>query len=504
MPYFDPSIGMWEAEESPEEALEREYEAYEQHQRAAAVAQQVSDEVAALQWEAAGGHVSHDWRGMGAAILASLRTTPWGQARLWACRQRFYRGWPLPAPVMWFDPESDPLIGAPWGVLLDPSLPLGVDWAPTEMLRLRGVCTAFRGGLSTAQFFSRVLEALGIPKLREHCHSPRRLFEFASRVFAELAFVHSCRTVAACAAGLLKADTSANDLCCVAGSYALHRALMLGCNDVVGSAQGPTTPSWAPGDMDIFVGTLDSSRRSKAAFDAVVEHARTAFACFSRHADDIKLWGSRGLPLVTYSSTYEHAHGLGEIVPASVAVAMGAFQGFSYSRDDVLDYSHAWDQPLVDAIKRQPETLGVHRPYQVDRVAEVEHPARLHHFPVAFDSLWPLPRKINIIQYSSGEAPGGAPRPPLTPLALVRGFDVLPAMVVMRVDHSLKPRFLATDDVARCVRRRELRLSPFAFGPAVADDRRAMEAAVRRQLVRLDKYRHAYGFALPEDAAQGA
>ena len=31
-----------------------------------------------------------------------------------------------------------------------------------------------------------------------------------------------------------------------------------------------------------------------------------------------------------------------------------------------------------------------------------------------------------------------------------------------------------------------------------------MEAAVRRQLVRLDKYRHAYGFALPEDAAQGA
>ena len=256
--------------------------------------------------------------------------------------------------------------------------------------------------------------------------------------------------------------------------------------------------------MDIFVGTLDSSRRSKAAFDAVVEHARTAFACFSRHADDIKLWGSRGLPLVTYSSTYEHAHGLGEIVPASVAVAMGAFQGFSYSRDDVLDYSHAWDQPLVDAIKRQPETLGVHRPYQVDRVAEVEHPARLHHFPVAFDSLWPLPRKINIIQYSRGEAPGGAPRPPLTPLALVRGFDVLPAMVVMRVDHSLKPRFLATDDVARCVRRRELRLSPFAFGPAVADDRSAMEAAVRRQLVRLDKYRYAYGFALPEDAAQGA
>ena len=86
----------------------------------------------------------------------------------------------------------------------------------------------------------------------------------------------------------------------------------------------------------------------------------------------------------------------------------------------------------------------------------------------------------------------------------MRGFDVLPAMVVMRVDHSLQPRFLAADEVARCVRRRELRLSPFAFGPAVADDRSAMEAAVRRQLVRLEKYRHAYGFALPEDATQGA
>ena len=197
--------------------------------------------------------------------------------------------------------------------------------------------------------------------------------------------------------------------------------------------------------------------------------------------------------------------------PASVAVAMGAFQAsrllllYSDTRQCAQLLTRiAWDQPLVDAIKRQPETLGVHRPYQVDRVAEVERPARFTHMPVAFDSLWPLPRKINIIQYSSGEAPGGAPRPPLTPLALVRGFDVLPAMVVMRVDHSLKPRFLATDDVARCVRRRELRLSPFAFGPAVADDRIAMEAAVRRQLVRLDKYRHAYGFALPEDAAQGA
>ena len=68
----------------------------------------------------------------------------------------------------------------------------------------------------------------------------------------------------------------------------------------------------------------------------------------------------------------------------------------------------------------------------------------------------------------------------------------------MRVDRSLQAHFLATDEVARCVRRRELRLSPYAFGPAAADDRSAMEAAVRRQLERLEKYQHAYGFALPQ------
>lgn len=203
---------------------------------------------------------------------------------------------------------------------------------------------------------------------------------------------------------------------------------------------------------------------------------------------------------------------------------------------------------LVASIGALPETLGIPRPYRIERVAEIVPFPSVYYADAAacgFGRVWPMPLKINVIQYACAEAA------PLAPLDFVKGFDLVPAMVVMEVDRALKPvrarsatpypipwrpspcggislsspcaarlgvssltarvtprarqHFHADDATRQCVRRRELRLSKYAFGPSSSSQRNAIEEAISKQLTRIRKYHREYGFAFVGDGhAEGA
>ena len=264
-----------------------------------------------------------------------------------------------------------------------------------------------------------------------------------------------------------------------------------------------------PGDIDIFVGSADSSKRSRAAFIALVAHAKHACREMHRHYS-LTYSHFVGLPhglqstfplpvrpLVKYCRRYNH---LGDL-PSSVDSAMGATDGHSYTRSTLVNvFADQWPHGLRAAMEQLPPTLGIQRPYRVEHVAEI-HPfgdLLLGHASCRFGTLWPMPPKINIVQYARlGTEPGA----PLPPLELVSGFDVLPAMVVMQVDRSLRPTFLASEATTECVRQRTLRLSKYAFGPAASTRPSDIEDAALKQIDRIRKYERRYGFALPTSAA---
>ena len=490
-----------------------------EHHQAAAIAMAVHDEVEAMQWEQEQEQRQQasrsSWKDQGAALL---RQIPLLRAQLAVAPGRRQC-------VEWQLGEECDLTSAPWGLLLDPRMPLGADHpSPADMLRLRGVSSAFRAHLSTGQFFAKILERFGVT-VRSHCHPPRKLFELSSRIFAELSFVHTCRAVAARAVGMRSDAAAASDLCHVAGSYAVRRALQLD-PALQGTAH---SMEWTPGDIDVFVGCFGDawSERSRKLFAAIVSHAKAACFPLYRHATNLEL---SFLPIslegrMQVEPHVLHARSYGTephmVDGGSTATALSRGHGLSYPRRAVLELvtgdtmmtspTHVRElaraagprMRLADAVAQLPETLGSEGLYHVEHVAEV-NPFRSYERAACSHSSWPMPMRINIIQYScrSGK--------PLPSLPLLAGFDLCPAMVEMIVDRELRTRFVMSDETRECLRERKLKLSKYAFGPAskvrvegsdgnTVPDEVAMnlgiEDAVVRQLERMCKYRR-YGFEL--------
>ena len=163
---FDSEIGMWVSgdAEDGDEHLAREAESLHIHYRAAAVAQAVADEVAAIQYDRLGGEGPGDWVAKGGELLreiSSLSESTGSTRRL--TRRR----------VVWHEEGVD-VMSAPWGLLLSTNMPLGVDWKPEDMMRLRSCCYSLRGSKSTAQFYLEILSHLGVhlryaPSIFEPC-----------------------------------------------------------------------------------------------------------------------------------------------------------------------------------------------------------------------------------------------------------------------------------------------------------------------------------------------
>jgi hypothetical protein len=103
---------------------------------------------------------------------------------------------------------------------------------------------------------------------------------------------------------------------------------------------------------------------------------------------------------------------------------------------------------------------------------------------------------VNIIQYVSIESV------PLSAQTILLGFDVVPAMVALRVASDLTEHFTLSTQTARTILNHELRLGPHAFRPAKtltastatatpreAELRRhAVEKATEKQAERIFKY----------------
>lgn len=526
---FDADIGMWCVPDNPEDpdtALAREAEALHIQHRAAAVAQAVADEVAAIQYDREPeGAPAVDWVEKGRALLGDIVSL--SPMASWTLSHRKRR-------INWHESGSE-MMNAPWGILLSTSLPLGVDWLPEDMIKLRSCCYSLRANTSTSQFLLDVLATLGV-HLRPHVHDAKRLFHLASRIFAELTFIHSLDAIAANACGLRRDDVDAANLITVAGSHALSRMLLLQpAPPSHGAPRAPvrpphatrrrgadgrplpqqqlggTTPEpptgidWTPGDIDVFVACRGSARskHSMALFKAVVDHAKAA--CYGlyraarlRHPPfgwsiDDHLTPKID-PQVKTSHNGEPYSGLGGH-PSAVVDALEA-RGASYERDSVLAFATgAYPPALVHAIGCLPPSLGMPRPLQIERVAEVlpfQYPFAGRSTSCSYGNAWPVPMKINVIQYyAARDGP-----PSLTPLELTSAFDILTAGVTMRVRRDLHVEFTASAATRRAVAKRELRLTNFAFGPAREPTEAAIEEAISKQIHRIFKY-EAYGFKLP-------
>ena len=138
---------------------------------------------------------------------------------------------------------------------------------------------------------------------------------------------------------------------------------------------------------------------------------------------------------------------------------------------------------------------------RVERCVEVApfgYPFTTRATSCSYGPLWPVPMRINVIQYSmTGDGRKQLRRPGAVERGPVTGFDLVPCRVVMKVDQQLTPRFDASEETRECVRRRELRLTPYAFGPATDPSINAIETAVEKQISRIRKYETTYGFKLP-------
>ena len=304
---------------------------------------------------------------------------------------------------------------APRGLLLDPRMPLGADHpSPADMLAC-GVSSAFRAHLSTGQFFAKILE---LWRHREIPLPPPQALR-ARLAFAELSFVHTCRAVAARAVGTQHA-AAASDLCHVAGSYAVRRALQLD-PALQGTAH---SMEWTPGDIDVFVGCFGDawSERSRKLFAAIVSHAKAACFPLYRHATTLEL---SFLPIslegrMQVEPHVLHARSYGTephmVDGSSTATAMAVATGLR-PRRAVLELvtgdtmmtspTHVRElaraagprMRLADAVAQLPETLGSEVLYHVEHVAEV-NPFRSYERAACSHSSWPMPMRINIIQYS--------------------------------------------------------------------------------------------------------
>jgi hypothetical protein len=506
MSVFDDEIGMWAiADEDDEERMVREWENHRIAEKAAEVAELTHVEVGAIEFEARSARPqSPDFKRQSVALLDQIPHLR-SQLHLPARRRQ---------PFSWHEPGGE-YHAAPWAMLLDPDLPLGTHWEPMDMLRLRCVCSAFRREHSTAQFFAAVLAKFGVT-VRAHCTPARECFTLASRIFHELAFIHSCRAVAAKAAGLRADDPAAAHVVHIAGSFALHRYQL---------HRAPhTPPGWQPGDIDVFVGSFGdgSSARSQRVFRAVLDFASQSCHGLYRHAmmaqDDPNHPFFWMLPLLTTpgsqarrrarqiqvpleveprvrimrQSDYDALEGAHQEMPPEVAAEM-AGPRHTYARALALERAERWPVALVSEVERMPEMLGEERPWAIERVAEVTPNAQTKTLVAScpYRSKWQLPLKINVIQYACRS---GRPLPPLSFLA---GFDLVNSMVAMRVGADLGVEFEMSDETRATIDRRQLRIGKHAFGPAKDSTReachRVVDATATRLLERLFKYQ-GYGF----------
>ena len=356
---------------------------------------------------------------------------------------------------------------APWAVLLAPNLPLGAlcGWGLRDMLKLRCVCVALRGGMTTAAFFTAILRSLGVRGQFERL-SGAHAFLLCERICSEVFFVHRLHSIC----------EKAGAGCTFAGSHALHRMLLL---DEAG-CRGEEPPDWGPGDMDVFVsGTRDTDLRTDAepwgpprndALEASIAAARDFMQALYPGAkieidarDAYRMSWMREEPVNWQEPDDTTAYDREEVLQTLAA------RDPYYVCDD--DQRVATWLPFLEA--QLPERGGFHRPHQLGRIVEVkvgriplDKTERKYQDPwrVALSELgdvartgWRAFHSVNIVELVSER--------PIDTLAVVGGFDMVQCGVAMEPAAPARLSFAYSQETLSCVRRRELRFTRYVLGP---------------------------------------
>ena len=448
----------------------------------------------------------------------------------------------------------------PWCFLLAEHLHFGAVtwWAPSDMLRLRATCRALRGPSNTSAYLLTILAeglgwtryATGVELAEQSLH---QLFCFCSRLYSERLLLCSLPQTVRQAAGVSE-SIDATPYAIIGGSFALHRYLLH-------SEDPNRRPRWEPDDLDVFIpfgcahdSPAEEVARSGAVLTAVQQTVSELLPLLQEHVTEI-LVTTRGIrggeypdelddpfaqmgmsdedeeetetelsrqtvtatvappltrfeepeqPKLPHSYTRQHLRAVGQmpfplIVPPEEDGGEEDGGGLhAVETRDMLERAHKGLGRLfrLGMLDGDPqERLGRSRPYKIARCVDVEtrHATGGAERGLRVDYLredfgWAFPKKVNIVQYHG---------PPLAPIELVAGFDLLPPQVAVVVAAgAARARFDVPEDAMSAISHGELRFGRYTFSPSYSGAAPLdLLRAARNQLKRIYKYQ-ARGFKL--------
>lgn len=326
---------------------------------------------------------------------------------------------------------------APWCYLLAPhsASTTPFTWSLSAMLNLRAVCKGLHGGLSTATFFDLLLDELGWSSRGWSCAAP------PGPITADVALRHSFR---ACHALLTEVEFVRclgqlgrfPGACCVAGSHALHRLMLLDLG---------MNPDFAPRDMDVFVADPECVLAVRKLSEAFLAH----------------LYGAG----THFKNDLNHAY------PGGVNLGFDQWHAWPFA-----GHSHSYDRDLlvralsthfarfpphhIEAARQLPSTVGLPRPYSIQPVGCVE--TLYAGQPWAFTGGLHCPHTIQIIN---------ARFPERTPAArVIDAFDMYQCKVVLQAPEAgvgvpSGLTFLCDETARQCAEAKQIRLTRYATLP---------------------------------------
>ena len=423
----------------------------------------------------------------------------------------------------------------PWCFLLSADLMLiGADdtWQPRDMLMLRATCKSLRGPQSTNEFLRQMLEqGLGVPiassARAQNAFDTDILYGLCRRIFMERVLLSSLPLVAKRAIG--EPELEASHCCIFGGSFALHRLLMQGAA-YPAARDSLAFVDWVPGDLDVFIpygcpanAPEEDKSRSQAVLSAVVARlkelmpnlyaaARTGVLVKRRtEYDDVEDEVTR--EPVKVSNHLRQSQPFEEPAQPSAASTYTRGELRDAVTNEIPDHIQEQDGIMlpVEVMERtqimmrslmnagmldgpNEDLLGLPRSYKVARVVDLRAAwgAAPEEIPDGFrvDSLvpdvpflksWACPRHINIVQYH-GE--------PISPLALVGGFDLLPPQVAVGVQPgTARLHFECSAPARKAIAARQLHFTPNTWPTSYqGSDVECILKAAWVQVRRIQKY----------------
>lgn len=365
-------------------------------------------------------------------------------------------------------------------LLGQPNLLDSPTWSSlSDVMALRGANSLLYGDMRTAEWLAQLLATRGL-KARWTLHHPYRLYWLAWRVHAELRLLHD----------LTQIGVQHGGHCVVAGSYALHRLMLLELG---------VDPGFSPGDLDVFLSVPWASQ--DRAFASVHARLKDFFAAgpgvrhpvrssydkkeradvyLGQHRDVINLQASitreRVVEVINTLGLLPHAKPLDEIRRWGAAVQAQLPERFSLGRPyrlgRVIELGYGLGTEL-GGWRYRPAGLRHERVFGVGAARLVQlsgwsnmrrggYPCPDISQPVIGLLGWTLPLRANIIEIVSMK--------PCDAMGVVASFDMEQCKVAMRCS-AAGVEFVCSDVTRHCATHRLIRFCPMLL-PACDELRR--------------------------------